>query len=87
VEEAVALEQVDPAEVADPRSDQVAEHAGDDDPDQRQFAFRDGEAGEQHDRLARDRDAGGLDRHQPEDGGDEKAPLITRSSRSSIFAA
>ena len=71
VDQLVLFQQVEPAVVADrvgdPGADQVAEHAGGDDPEQGQFAFGDAEAGEEHDRLARDRDAGGLQRHQHED--------------------
>ena len=43
---------------------------GGDDPEQGQVAVGDVEAGEQHDRLARDRDAGALERHQQEDAGE-----------------
>jgi hypothetical protein len=72
--QAVALEQVESAvvtdRVGDPGADEVAEDAGGDDPEELQFAFGDREAGEEHDRLAGDRDAGGLQGHQQEDGGD-----------------
>src|SRR5204863_2707046 len=70
---AVALDQLDPPEVADgigdPRPGEVAEHAGRGDLEQRELAAVDVEAGEQHRRLRRDRDARALGRHQPEDAG------------------
>ena len=44
-------------------------HAGDHDLEHREAPVRDLEAGEQHDRLARGRDAGAVEQHQDEDPG------------------
>ena len=85
VDQLVLLQQVEAPVVADrvgdPGADQVAEHAGGDDPEQRQFAGGDAGAGEEHDRLARHRQAGGLEQHQHEDrrqagGADEVGPRV-----------
>jgi hypothetical protein len=70
VDEAVFLQQVDAAEVADapgdPGADEVAEHARGDDAEEAEVARGDAGPGEEHDRLARDRQAGGLEQHQHE---------------------
>ena len=67
------LEQLDAAVPADapcdPGADQVAQHAGEHDLEHREAPVRDLEAGEQHDRLARGRDAGAVEQHQDEDPG------------------
>jgi hypothetical protein len=53
--------------VGDPGADEVAEHACRDHAEQGQVSFGDAEAGEEHDRLAGNRDAGRLQDHQQED--------------------
>ena len=71
---AVPLDQLDAAEVADavgdPRADEVRERADERRGQQRVLASGDVEAGEQHRRLGRDRDARALERHQHEHAGE-----------------
>jgi hypothetical protein len=68
---AVLLEHVDAPVVAhgvgDPRADDVRQHADGHDHHQREAALGDVEAGEQHRRLGRDRDARRLQQHEAED--------------------
>jgi hypothetical protein len=74
VDQPVLLEQLHATVVADapahPGADDVAEDAGGDGGEQRHVAVADVEAREQHRRLARDRHAGALERHQDEDPDD-----------------
>ena len=71
VDQPVLLQQLEASVVAgcvgEPRARDVPEHTGGDDPEQGHVALRDVEAGEQHYRLAGDRDARALQRHQDED--------------------
>src|SRR4051812_13842755 len=73
VEDPVPLDELQPAvipdRVGDPGADQIAQDTGRHDAEQRQRAVVDLEPGEQHGRLARDRDQGALERHQHEDAG------------------
>src|SRR4051794_15083214 len=75
---AVLLEDVDapvPAHrVRDPRAGEVAEDAGGGHREQAVVPLGDVEAGEEHRRLARDRDARALEQHEPEDSGEPEVP-------------